>query len=310
MLWIAFVTVLTAVCGLVVLGALFTPRRQSRGVIIGGAVLAWVLLGVGSTLVASAHSIPAGHVGVVYTFGKITGQRDNGFQLTAPWQNLRTASIQVQRKQVDRIEAFSKETQDVFIVATINYSVSPDAIQSLYTDVGSQWYERLAPPRVVNFLKEETVKYNTIDIAPNREKVRTDVRDRLRRELAPYSITVQDFLIDNIDFSAQFKKAIEDKQAATQKAQEEQANVARETARANQAIEQAKGQAQSSIERARGEAESITLRGHALRDNPQVLQLEFIEALRSGNNQVIYLPSGNLQTLLPLPSLPPAQPRP
>lgn len=57
--------------------------------------------------------------------------------------------------------------------------------------------------------KDEVVKYKSVDIAPNREKIRQEVRKRLGQELSSHSIWVEDLLLDNVDFLPEFEEAIE-----------------------------------------------------------------------------------------------------
>ena len=212
---------------------------------IAGAALAWVVLVLGWGAVRSFHSVTAGHVGIVYQFGGIVGQKTDGFQTTWPWQSMREASVQVQRHTFDRLDSFSQETQDVFITATLNYEVSPGDIQRLYRTVGPDYFEKLIVPRVNQFFKDETVKFRSVEIAPNRDKIREQVRKKLKSELASSSIQVDDLLIDNIDFPAAFKEAIVQKQVATQNALREQQNVKRAQFEAEQVIARAKGQAEA-----------------------------------------------------------------
>src|SRR6266852_4155169 len=210
---------------------------------VAGAVLGWVVLVLGWGALRSFHSVTAGHVGIVYQFGGIVGQKSDGFQTTWPWQSMREASVQVQRFTFDRLDSFSQETQDVFITATLNYEVSPGDIQRLYRTVGSDYFEKLIVPRVNQFFKDETVKFRSVEIAPNRDTIREQVRRRLKSELASSSIQVDDLLIDNIDFPAAFKEAIVQKQVATQNALREQQNVKRAQYEAEQIVARAKGQA-------------------------------------------------------------------
>jgi regulator of protease activity HflC (stomatin/prohibitin superfamily) len=212
---------------------------------IAGAALAWVVIVFGWGALRSFHSVTAGHVGIVYQFGGIVGQKTDGFQTTWPWQSMREASVQVQRYTFDRLDSFSQETQDVFITATLNYEVSPGDIQILYRTVGPDYFEKLIVPRVNQFFKDETVKFRSVDIAPHRDTIREQVRKRLKNELASSSIQVDDLLIDNIDFPPAFKQAIVEKQVATQNALREQQNVKRAQFEAQQNIARAKGQAEA-----------------------------------------------------------------
>ena len=252
-----------------------------------------------TTFLASSHVIQAGDVGVVYQFGSIVGQRSDGFQLTWPWQSIKTQSVQVQKFTNDPNEpghdhdaafvCFSKETQDVFVRATLNYSVSPDAVQGLYRNVGSDWFDKLVASRVQTFLKEEMVKYAVTDIAPNREVIRDAVKAKLTEELKPFSITVIDFLLPNVDFDQSFKDAILAKQKATQDAQTAQNVVAQKQAEAQQAVAVAQGQADAAVALAKGQAEANDLLNASLSD--RILENNAIQKL-AGNVQIALIPSG------------------
>lgn len=297
MSWIVSMFIAAVVCG-----AVFAVGRITRGsakpespaadrgllVMIAAGVLLvlWVSL---HTTAASIRQIEAGHVGVVYQFGSIVGQKDEGLQVIAPWQTMRTASVQVRRAHFENIETFTKETQDVFIDATVNYSVSERAVQNLYRTVGARWFDTLVEARVQNFFKEETVKYEAVDVAPNREPIRKAVLDRLADELAPYSVTVQDLLITNIQFSAAFKSAIEQKQIATQDALREQERVKQREAEAQQAKAVAIGKADALREEARGQADANILLTASL--SPELIQFKAVQKL-AGNVQIALLPSG------------------
>lgn len=242
-----------------------------------------------STAISSLHAVPTGSVGLVYQFGSIVGQTGEGLQVIAPWQNLSEVSTQVQRKKFDQFVPFSKETQDVFIIVSLNYRVSPEAIQNLYRTVGPRWFEVLIEPRVVNFFKEETVKYQSVDIAPHRENLRIDVRKRLAEELRPFSIEVVDLLIDNIDFSGPFKKSIEDKQVATQNALRAEQEVNQSRFEANKLIETAKGEAEAVRVRANAQADANKVIGASL--SPEVIQFQAVQKL-GDNVQIAILPAG------------------
>ena len=231
------------------------------------------------TVVESFHSVRAGYVGVIYQFGNIVGQTEAGLVTTWPWQNVQEANVQVQRAQFSDLDAFSAETQDVFIVATINYRVDPATVQELYRGVGPNYFEKLVPTRVNQLFKDETVKYRAVNIAPNREKIRREVRERLAKELAKYSIQVEDLLVDDIKFSPEFTQAIEDKQIATQQAQA-----------AQNRVREAKFKARQVIEQAQGEAKAFSLKNRTL--TPLIVQQNAIDKLNP-NVEVIILPSGS-----------------
>jgi regulator of protease activity HflC (stomatin/prohibitin superfamily) len=240
------------------------------------------------TLFSSYEEVPAGNIGLVYTFGAITGQRPEGLQWIAPWQEVKPVTVQVQGYKFERLESFSKETQDVYIEATINVQVSPKHIQELYREVGEKYFDILVMPRVAQAFKDEIVKYTSVDIAPNREKIRQQVRERLTTELQAYSIDVHDLLINNIKFSEKFQSAIEEKQSQSQLALAEREKVAAETAKAQQEIEKAKGVGDAALVNAQKQAEANKVLNASI--TPELIQYEFAKKL-SPNVSVVMIPN-------------------
>jgi regulator of protease activity HflC (stomatin/prohibitin superfamily) len=266
-----------------------------------------------ATSVSSYNSVDAGNVGLVRSFGAIAGQRPEGMQWVLPWQSVEQASIQVlghkfamHRKDDgtadydDTLHCFSKETQQVYVNATLNIHVSPSHIQRLYREVGANYFEVLVAPRVLQAHKDEIVKYGSVDIAPHREDIRRAVRARLQRELSSDSIDVRDLLIDNIAFDQKFQAAIEEKQTQSQLALAEREKVAAERARADQAIEQARGKADAVLINATKQADAnLVLASKEAEANeklaksisPALTQYIFAQKL-SPNVSVMMVPAG------------------
>src|SRR5437879_6410755 len=119
-----------------------------------GGFLILALMGF-STFFASVHQVPAGHIGVVYEFGGIKGQIGEGLQFVAPWRDVVLANIQVQRRVFDKLNAFSEESQDVFVRASLNVRVSPQTIQQLYRSVGPNFFNVLVESRVIQNFTDE-----------------------------------------------------------------------------------------------------------------------------------------------------------
>ena len=319
MVWFVSVAIAIVLCGVAFLfgramrseGEPGSPEADRGLIIIVLATIVFVIWVGAHTALSALKQVEAGNVAVVYQFGEIIGQKGEGLQFIAPWQEIRTESIRVQRHQFANVSGFSSETQDVIITATVNYRVDPSAVQNLYRTVGVNWFDILVEPRINQYFKAETVKYSTVDVAPNRETIRTNVRDALARDLQNFSVTVEDLLIDNIDFTADFKRSIEEKQIAAQNALREGERIAQAQAEAIQNEERAKGEARAveerakgdaaaEIERARGNAEAILLKAQAqaqanvLLDEsltPQVIQYLAVDKL-APNIDIALIPSG------------------
>lgn len=285
-----------------------TQSEDARGMsrILQVLAVAIVIGGVGGfTIASSLNIVDAGHVGIVKKFGAIDGQIGDGPALVAPWADVIDVNTKAEKKHFTHLTAFSKETQDVFVEATLNLAVAPSDVQCLYRTVGSDWYDKLIPQRVLQTLKDETVKYSTVDVAPNRENIRTNVRTRLQTQLSNFkirtgacavSIDVQDLLLDDIDFRPEFKQAIERKQIATQDAQTAKNKVEQAKQEANQAVATAEGQKQVKIKNAEGEAQATLVNAQAqARANdllaksltPELISFTYVQKLASGVKWIV-----------------------
>jgi regulator of protease activity HflC (stomatin/prohibitin superfamily) len=247
--------------------------------VVGGASLVFVL----ATVFFSFAQVNTGHVGVVRTFGRISGQISPGISLIAPWETYDSVNVQVQKQTFENLTAFSAETQNVNITTTINYSVAPKDARDLIARVGTDWFDRLVPNNLNQAFKDEAVKFKAVDIAPNRETIRTAVLAALRSRLSPYSIRVNDLNIDNIAFSRQFEQAIEAKLRA--KAQVQQAQF-----EAQSRVAKAKGEADANVTVAQGQAEANRKLNASLSAN--VLQYIAIQKL-SPLLRIAVLPAGS-----------------
>ena len=283
MFWVIVSIIVTVVAVFGVINGVGLRKQGARDqgtMWIAGALVGWLVIVFGWGATKVFHEVPAGHVGVVYQFGGIAGQVPDGFQTTWPWQTIRVASIQIQRATYELGRgnaAFSAESQDVFASATINYEVLPKDIQRLYRDVGPSYEHVLIEQRVFQTIKEETVKFKAVDVAPNREVIRRRVRERLTQQLEPYSIRVVDFQLGNLDFDPEFKVAVRNKVIAKQKAQQALNEVQQATYEAQKVVATAQGQARANLR----VSQSLT---------PELIRYALIQKL-APNLRVIALPA-------------------
>ena len=253
---------------------------RAQGLIaIGGASVVFLL----ATVFFSFAQVNTGHVGVVRTFGRISGQIEPGVSLIAPWQTYDSVNVQVQKQTFANLTAFSAETQNAYITTTINYSVAPQDARGLIARVGTDWFDRLVPNNLNQAFKDEVVKFQAVEIAPNRETIRSAVLKALRSRLAPYSIRVNDLNIDNIAFSKQFEEA-------TQAALRAKAQVQQAQFEAQSLVAKAKGEANANVTVAEGQAEANRKLNASLSAN--VLQYIAIQKL-SPLLRIAVLPAGS-----------------
>jgi regulator of protease activity HflC (stomatin/prohibitin superfamily) len=292
--------VLTIVLGIAAIGGLIYGVGAPAGHKLQAFGLTAVATGIWlvMTVFLSIHTVGQREAGVVYNFsGTIAGDSTKapGVVMTAPWQHIKTENVGLQKEVFDFGQgnaAVSKDQQPITATLVVNVRIEPKDVIALYKTVGPNWKTILLDGRVPQDFKETTAQFTSPEITLNRPKLRTLTLERLRGELCPKSkeepfcIGVADVFVQNVSYSEAYTQAIEAKQVQVQEALKAEAKVA-----------QAKAEAQQAIEKAKGEATAISLRGRALRNNPEVLRLEAIDKL-APSAQVIYCNSGDCPTIL------------
>jgi len=294
MFWLFVVVLLLMVWVVSFLAAKNAPNPETQNLGRTGIVVVPLLV-VAFSAFFSFTTVEAGHIGLVRTFSDYTGEVGPGVNFKWPWQQVEEVTVRTQSKQIVMNEklkggtgsAVSRETQPVFATVTLNYSLESGAVMDLYREVGANYYSAIVEPRVLQVFKSETVKYSTIDVAPNREKIRRAVQGILDSQLEDYGIDVTDFLINDLDFADAFVNAITEKQVANQRAEAAREKVRQATFEANQKIETAKGDAQSKLITAKADAQANRLRASSL--TPLVLEFERIQ---KWDPQIVYVPAG------------------
>ena len=78
----------------------------------------------------------AGTVGVVYSFGSIVGQVDEGFHLICRGGSSPTRISKCKERYWINCRPLARRLEDVFVRASLNYEVSPKAVQTLFAPLG------------------------------------------------------------------------------------------------------------------------------------------------------------------------------
>ena len=203
-------------------------RNMKKGAIIGGAVLVVLLL----VLLTCTATVETGYTGIVTTFGKVEDVTlEAGFHFKSPFQRIITMDNREQKTSFTT-EAFSSDIQQVDITGSINYAINKSTAMNLFKEVGTDYFNKLVYPRMLEITKGVFSKYSAENLVANREKLSQDIRDGLFEELKDYGINVISLSIENLDFTDAFTDAVEAKQVAAQRklqAEIEQAQMTMET---------------------------------------------------------------------------------
>lgn len=222
--------------------------------------------------------LDAGYRGVVFNkfHGVDTSQSlGEGMHMITPFvENVRPMSIQVQ-KATFKATASSKDLQQVNTEIVLNFHLDPDAVASLYQEVGEDYVSKLIEPSVQESIKSVTAEFNATDLIAKRPMVKMKAQDIVTERLAKYHILVNDFSITDFTFSKEFENAIEAKQVSEQEALQKSYELQKAKKDAEIAITQAEAQKTAKITLAQGEAESQRLLRKTL--TPELIELRKIE---------------------------------
>lgn len=232
--------------------------KLKRTLITAGVVVAVLLVVViGVCLFASPFvSVPAGHTGIVVTFGKVADYTlEPGLHLKNPISKVVLMDNRTQKASVD-MQAFSSDIQQMDLSCTINYTVDSSTAQNLYKIVGENYYNTVMAPRIQECTKAVFALYSAETLMGVRSSLSTQVMDLLAPEMKAYGITISSVSIENVDFSDAFTDAVEAKQVA------EQNKLRTETEQATQ-VSIANAEAERRIIAANAEAEERAILAQA-----------------------------------------------
>jgi len=209
----------------------------------------------------------------------------------------------------DSIQVRTKDGQQVYIDASVIYQVNPVEAVKLYSTWLKGYEDGLVRPQSRGVIRDVASQYGVEEIVSSkRAEMEQQITSQLTKIFADNHLILQDFVLRNIRFSDEYAKAVEQKQIAEQQAQEakfvveskkQEAEQARQTAQgaADAAVIAAKGAAEARVVQAEAEAKALQLVADVLKNNPTLLQYQYITKL-SPNVQIMLVPS-NAPFILP-----------
>lgn len=246
-----------------------TVTIQNENKLTKNAIIAIVVAVV--IVIVSAFSIsviPAGHTGVITTFGKVsTTVLDEGLHIKAPWQKVNKIDNRIVKLTVDT-EGSTKDLQQVKTELAVNYRVDATKSYFILKNVGKTYEDTLVTPATNEVLKAVMAKYSAEECITNRASLSTEIIDSINEKLNKQGIFVEDINIVNFNFSEELNAAIEAKQVAEQnklKAEtEKEQTIIEAKAAAEKKTIAAKANADATLIEAKAEAEANNLLNKSL----------------------------------------------
>ncbi len=205
-----------------------------------------------------------------------------------------TSSSQIQERAgengsfgEDSIRCQTNEGMNVQIDCTVLFHVDPKDANDVWKKLGDDVIRLIVRPYTHNVMRMVVAKYSVEDVySGKRKEIEQEITDQMRPQFAEKGLILEQLLIRNVAYgNPAFADAINAKQVAQQDVQTEGQKLAR-----------AQIEKQTIVAEAQGEARAIGKRGATLRQNPEVVQYEFVQKV-APRLKSMYLSAG----ALPLP---------
>jgi regulator of protease activity HflC (stomatin/prohibitin superfamily) len=227
-----------------------------------------------------------------------------------------TMSIAAAEGQIqgdDSITARTFDGQEIFLDASVIYAIDPAKVVPVHIAWQNRYQNELVRPLARGIMRDAVSQYKVEEVvSTKRLELTQKIQEEMRKKLDENGLTLLDFIMRNITFSPEYAASVEQKQIAEQQAKQAGLVVEQRRQEAEQARQVAQGQADAVVIRAEGaaearvieaqaEAQALQLIAAALRENPALLNYQYISKLSPGI-QVMLVPN-NAPYLLPLPTL-------
>ena len=263
---------------------------------------------------SSYVQVSYGSVGLVTRFGAVTGRiMQPGLNWKMPLiesvVGYRTQEIIYQtvgeaesRAAYDDYptDTTTADGQQIILKYSIRFRIDPQKVNWIANNIGD---ERDVVEKVVKFhsrilARNIPKEYAALDLyTGNIQAVQEQFEEQLAPLFAEKGIILESFGLRKIEFTEDYRQAVEQKQIEAERITTEQHRAEQATYQAEARVEMAKGEAQSTIEQAKGDAEKVTLlaeaeagaiqiKGEALAKYPAIIELRFVESLTDPDGKV------------------------
>ena len=256
--------------------------RAIATLVVGGLVV--------MALLASVAYVPAGHVGVVTLFGRVTGQvLPEGTHLIFPFKTVNRMAIRtVELKETASVP--SEEGLIITLDTSLLSRLDPTKASEVYQKIGPSYIDVVVEPMLRSSIRAATAAHNANALYTGaREEVAKQVQKELEGQLGSRGIIIENVLLRDIQLPPMLKQSIEAKQQAEQDA-----------LRMTFILQKEKQEAERKRIEAQGIADFQRIVAQGI--SPQLLEWKGIEAtekLANGSNSKVIL-IGSPRNGLPL----------
>jgi prohibitin 1 len=185
--------------------------RAIATLVVGGLIVI--------ALIASIAYVPAGHVGVLTLFGRVTGEvLPEGTHLVFPFKTNHPLAIRTQELK-ETASVPSEEGLIITLDTSLLFRLDSTKANEVYQKIGPRYVEVVVEPTLRSAIRTSTAAHNANALYTGaREEVAKQVQKELEEKLGPRGIIIEGVLLRDIQLPTMLKQSIESKQQAEQEA--------------------------------------------------------------------------------------------
>lgn len=239
-------------------------------------IVATLALAVLMTAFGGWYTVDQTQRAVLLRNGAIVEVTQPGFHLKTPWiETVAKIDMQTHTKTYGRdetsgkdvMEAYSADQQPAMLRVSVTLHIAPDKVAEMYSRFGGDYdaaIARVIAPHVFERVKTVFGQYTAAKAISNRGQLNADAAASLSQSIAYDPVfVIESAQIENISFSPDYIKSVEQRMQAEVEVQRQQQNYQQEKIKADIAVTQAKGRAESTLTEAKAAADAIVLKGNA-----------------------------------------------
>src|SRR5512135_331066 len=277
--------------GIFIMGALVARQDRTGGLnawLRGKkslAVAALVVIVVIALVVQALVTVQAGTVGVVKRLGAVRQELSPGLHVIVPFidhvvifptlKKTYEASETPQSSKADYpdiiVSALTSDGQQIRVGITARFMIQPGKAAWILQNLGDEreFVEKVVKTEIRGSGRRVPTRFAAYDLYTKKSyEAQQALFDEISPKFEANGLILDEIVIRNITFTAEYAKTLEEKQIALE-------NITTEKNK----LEQAKIRKEQQIVAAEGDAKSIEIRQAALTKNPTIIQWEFVQKL-------------------------------
>ncbi|HEY2113926.1 MAG TPA: prohibitin family protein, partial [Candidatus Angelobacter sp.] len=181
-----------------------------------------ILVGIGLLLIiilawASLAYVPAGNVGVLVYFGRVTGETlSAGTHFVSPFKVNHVFSVRTQ-SQEEHTSTPSMEGLNLEIDTSLIYHLDQSHAADVYSQLGPEYARTIIDPNLRSIIRDTTAGHSANTLySSSRKQVEDEIKAGLKTALEPRGIVIESVLLRDIQLPHTLRASIETKQQAEQ----------------------------------------------------------------------------------------------